>query len=274
MAASFPPPTPPTSKPRSSEKQISDAPQSVVEADNLASQTTPIQIAQQRERPKKLGDDTKDDLIQLNSAMNSVSIQSNDHKTGGGTSPNPPMLDDQQSQLSLSSAKQSSTDEKSNASALTFGMEEKESLRPDDSASVQAIDDDGSVSGAAVSPSRPEGNQVSQQPDHKRPKMVVPHPSTVVPGNVDCLIQEPPQHSIAYAASEISSVAGAPDEKLLEALSVPKDRLLLLGIEEKLLMFLQNSKSVTLSIVPILHTKRFPEIKSLKCHFRIHLHDS
>ena len=51
-------------------------------------------------------------------------------------------IDEDQSHLSNSSAKQQSFETKSMASVTTFAMDEKESIRPDDSASVRAVDDD------------------------------------------------------------------------------------------------------------------------------------
>ncbi|KAI9877613.1 MAG: hypothetical protein M1823_007076, partial [Watsoniomyces obsoletus] len=51
-------------------------------------------------------------------------------------------IEDDQSHLSNSSTKQQSFETKSMASVTTFAMDEKESLRPDDSASVRAVDDD------------------------------------------------------------------------------------------------------------------------------------
>lgn len=51
-------------------------------------------------------------------------------------------IEDERSHLSDSSTKPASFDTKSMASENTFGMDEKESLRPDDSASVQAADED------------------------------------------------------------------------------------------------------------------------------------
>ena len=57
--------------------------------------------------------------------------------TGSGES-----VEDNHSHLSSSSTKQQSFDTKSMASVTTFAMDEKESIRPDDSASVRAAEDD------------------------------------------------------------------------------------------------------------------------------------
>lgn len=192
---------------------------------------------------------SKDSMAHLNQAMQHTRIegkneQDKDTKSSPEWTPDTSTAEDQQSQVSHASTKQSSVDGKSNASALTFAMDEKESIRPDDSASVQAIDEEGSLLGppTASSHNGAESSLVRQDEESTKPRPPITHSNIASvpdsePGNT-----EHTQIGTAYTASEISSVAAAPDEKLLEAMSVPKDRLLLLNIEQKILEFIQESK--------------------------------
>lgn len=175
-------------------------------------------------------------------------------------------FEDDQSHLSNSSTKPTSL---SMASVTTFAMDEKESLRPDDSASVQAAEEDDSVSGAAsgaansqagsdtgMRPFRDQYREISDRiggPSQRQTpasssniprfndgglQISAPLPSDSAPGQSGL-----PVPSTFVAASPPISLE--PDEKLLEAMGTPKDRLLLLQFEEKMISFIQNSKSVT-----------------------------
>ena len=61
---------------------------------------------------------------------------------GVGSAESGGSVEDDQSNLSTSSTKQRSLETKSTGSVTTFAMDEKESIRPDDSASVRAIDEE------------------------------------------------------------------------------------------------------------------------------------
>lgn len=167
-------------------------------------------------------------------------------------------FEDDRTHLSNSSTKPTSFDSKSMASVATFAMDEKDSLRPDDSASVQAIDEEESLSGAASgAPNSLTGsetgargfrdtsvqksrailqnagsnfNDINQRPnsainpDSVSNNYIVPAPVTFRSGQV------------------LHGFPQEPDEKLLEAMKSPKDRLLILQLEDKVRHFIQHSK--------------------------------
>lgn len=151
-----------------------------------------------------------------------------------------------------------SLDGKSITSGTTFALDEKESLRPDDSASVKAAAEDDeiySIRSSLVANSRgseiarihrlrigdmPERRIVQILPE--TPDQGILTPQSVASG------QQPPPHvppSVApnAVASDYTSVYGQnPDEKLLEAMQSPKDRLFLLRLEQDVINFVQSSK--------------------------------
>lgn len=192
---------------------------------------------------------SRDEILDLSQAVQNTRMNGRrDLEKGVKSSPewtsDPSTAEDQHSQVSRSSTKQSSVDGKSAESALTFAMDEKESIRPDDSASVQAIDEESLLSGAATASSHTglDNGALHQveEPTILQPPASYSNAASV--RNPDFASPELPRLNNTYAASEVSSIAAAPDEKLLEAMSVPKDRLLLLSIEEKILAFIQSSK--------------------------------
>ncbi|KKA18644.1 hypothetical protein T310_7389 [Rasamsonia emersonii CBS 393.64] len=121
-------------------------------------------------------------------------------------------FDDDQTHLSNSSTKPTSFDSKSMASVTTFAMDEKDSLRPDDNGDIR-------VTGTIP-------------PDSVSNNFVVPNSGNFQAGK--------PLHGFPEE----------PDEKLLEAMSSPKDRLLLLQLEEKIRNFIQDSKEQSLDLPP------------------------
>lgn len=179
-------------------------------------------------------------------------------------------LDDSKTHLSLSSTKAASIDGKSITSGATFALDEKESIRPDDSASVQAAEDDDSNSGresgapnsrmgseAGVKAFRDQFNEISERMGpalHQRP---LPLARRLVSG-----IPEEAHRGIPSVGNTINQVAtgiarpesglpGAPsfpfaysepDEKLLEAMDTPKDRLFLLQLEQQVISFIRDSQ--------------------------------
>jgi hypothetical protein len=179
--------------------------------------------------------------------------------------------EEDRSHLSSSSTKPASFDSKSMASENTFAMDEKESLRPDDSASVQAADEDEPFFVPPVA-GRPDpqitsdgSNSGSREPLQNGP-LVVDHavgrfPMTAMvnpPRFGDIAPTVPPELSQngtpispfptnrngAHLLQPYSTGSKSPDEKLIEALGTPKDRLLLLQLEEKFLTFIAQSKYV------------------------------
>jgi hypothetical protein len=176
--------------------------------------------------------------------------------------------EDDQSHLSSSSTKGPSFDTKSMASATTFAMDEKESLRPDDSASVQAGDEEehSSPHGSAVTSSQ-HNSDVGATPARaqlrdgygginiatRRPPIgLMQNPPRFgdfpLPSSTDLsqLPDDAPQPGPADIARppppSDRSLSIAPDEKLLDAMSTPKDRLLLLQLEEMIIAFITQSQ--------------------------------
>lgn len=178
---------------------------------------------------------------------------------------------DDQTHLSNSSTKPTSFDSKSVVSVATFAMDEKESLRPDDSASVQAAEEEESLSGPISSaPNSRMGSEASSRRPRQNygdgPENLVTAQRT--PG---VLVQGPQFNGglqIAGAAppnpvpdnftmtnpdsfqttSSLHGFPKEPDEKLLEAMQSPKDRLLLLQLEEKIVTFIKDSQYVMASL--------------------------
>lgn len=180
----------------------------------------------------------------------------------------PPSTDDDSTQLSSSgdSAKPPSLDGKSVASGATFALDEKESLRPDDSASLRAVEEeDGqSLHGSIVAGSRVESENGDARAfrDQLREISVMgplPHrggppgrfPAPQTPGGsavLDSVAGSDPTRPLGLppvngvpAVPEPSPVA---DPQLLEALASPRDRLFVLKLEQDLIDFVNNSKCV------------------------------
>ncbi|KAH8697022.1 putative R3H domain protein [Talaromyces proteolyticus] len=179
-------------------------------------------------------------------------------------------FDDDQTHLSNSSTKPTSFDSKSMVSVTTFAMDEKDSLRPDDSASVQAADEDESLPGAASGATNSlAGSEAGARGFRDQFREGNPYK---IRGLVPTSIQRFPDGDIRVAGTiPPDSVSNnfvvptqadfqseqifngyplEPDEKLLEAMSSPKDRLLLLQLEEKIRNFIQDSKEQSLELPP------------------------
>ena len=183
--------------------------------------------------------------------------------------------EDDQSHISNSSTKPPSLDNKSIASVTTFAMDEKESLRPDDSASVQAAEEEESLTNQAVGNGIPQiGSETGLSSSHKHPRNVPngmsvpvrrfqmanpPQFGDMPPDLPGVILQSEKMEQTAgpnfmVPVVETPSVTVSPDDKLLEAMGTPKDRLLLLQIEQKILAFITQTKSVerTSNTAPIL----------------------
>jgi hypothetical protein len=172
-------------------------------------------------------------------------------------------FDDDQTHLSNSSTKPTSFDSKSMASVTTFAMDEKDSLRPDDSASVQAADEEDSLSGpASGAPNSLTGSEAGVRVfrDHikdgiaQRNRGLLPVsiqrfpdgdigiPGAIPPDSVANNFIVNNDRSDFEAGKSLNGYPLDPDEKLLEAMGSPKDRLFLLQLEEKIRNFIQDSK--------------------------------
>lgn len=178
----------------------------------------------------------------------SVGLQS----AGSGDS-----LADDQSHLSSSSTKQQSFDTKSMASVTTFAMDEKESIRPDDSASVRAAEDDETSNAAHTEGLSSSNPRSSLRPNTSGVTIAAPRYHTLTLTNPPRFgdLPVPTIHAESMESHLPSEVPGdqqqephervsilpvAPDEKLLDALASPKDRLPLLQLEEKFLAFIDS----------------------------------
>lgn len=178
-------------------------------------------------------------------------------------------FDDEQTHISASSTKPASLDGKSTASGMTFTMDEKESLRPDDSASVKAAEEEDSYSGtgsgapnsrvgseAGGRAFRDQFNEISERIGHVPGRSAVAtHRS--IPGieeeaaqGAASPLQTPLPAPVSLAGPAIIPANGpdfemeyrSPDEKLLEALQSSKDRLFVLRLEHDIIDFIQNSR--------------------------------
>ncbi|EPE10052.1 r3h domain-containing protein [Ophiostoma piceae UAMH 11346] len=160
-----------------------------------------------------------------------------------------------------------SLDGKSITSGTTFNaLDEKESLRPDDSASVKAAtdeDDAFSIRGSLLISSRfgsdvaPRGQRMIQIGD--MPPRILPAVSqeTAVSSNVtpsSSSEQQPVTEARVQLATSTAAPPGVngqyPDEKLLEAMQSQKDRLFLLRLENDVVNFVQNSKEPFMDLPP------------------------
>jgi hypothetical protein len=141
-----------------------------------------------------------------------------------------------------------SLDGKSITSGTTFALDEKESLRPDDSASVKAAEDDDTFSGrgsivagsrigseAAARAYRAEFYEApvrrSMQPMPERPNQGIITPQSGSSGQQTTDDGKPNQPLMGLPGAPDAFhlfYRQTPDEKLLEALDSPKDRIFLL----------------------------------------------
>lgn len=154
-----------------------------------------------------------------------------------------------------------SLDGKSITSGTTFNaLDEKESLRPDDSASVQAAaedDDTFSIRGSLMAGSR-MGSEVAARFQRIQlgdmPPRSVPHQLVIAESGNQGVVtsQSASSEQVPVTDAKIALVsatstpnglyAHSPDEKLLEAMNSQKDRLFLLKLEEMVIEFVQDSK--------------------------------
>jgi hypothetical protein len=178
------------------------------------------------------------------------------------------VTEDSSTQLSSSdgSGKPLSTDGKSVASATTFALDEKESLRPDDSASLRAVEEEDVTSPpeSVMTDSRQgSDNGAARAFRDQLQEIAVMNPQPhrgVPPGRFPTLPSGPqtlydPNQSLNGAMpisqpliSGMPAINGAPnmpaipDEKLLEALRSPRDRLFVVKIEQDFIDFIKDSR--------------------------------
>lgn len=154
-----------------------------------------------------------------------------------------------------------SLDGKSITSGTTFALDEKESLRPDDSASVKAAEDDDTFSGrgSIVAGSR-IGSEAAARAyraqlydlSDRRNMLPLQEPQiqgaiTPQSGSSEQQIADDGKPKQLDGVGEVPDAFNlfyrqTPDEKLLEALDSPKDRIFLLRLEQDVIDFVKDSK--------------------------------
>ena len=179
----------------------------------------------------------------------------------------PAVSDESNTQLSSSSGsvKPPSLDGKSVASGTTFALDEKESLRPDDSASVNAIEDEDTFATVPVLQSsrngieygsRAFGDQLREisamQPSRQG---VAPQPYGPPPTMSKGVLYVPPPgpgvgvvNPAEEAKTATSMSAYPPDPKLLEALESPRDRLMVMKLQTDIVDFIGDAKEQSLTL--------------------------
>lgn len=221
----------------------------------------------------KMGDDDTFDQDKLVDGLDNLKIEPsapslvvngiNSASTGPSSKAQSPS--DEASQKADSSSelgtKPPSLDGKSITSGTTFNaLDEKESLRPDDSASVMAADQDDdvfSIRGSLIAGSR-MGSEVAArvyriQLGDMPPRSIAPQHVIVESGNravtapQSVSMEQQPvtdaKIALVGATSAPNGMYGQnPDEKLLEAMQSQKDRFFLLKLEEMVIEFVQDSK--------------------------------
>ncbi|PFH62725.1 hypothetical protein XA68_12153 [Ophiocordyceps unilateralis] len=161
-----------------------------------------------------------------------------------------------------------SLDGKSITSGTTFALDEKESLRPDDSASVKAAaeDDDAfSHRGSLITGSRLSSEvaargrsiQLGDIPERRSAERPLGTPGHGIPTPQSSASERPPAvNPVMPLSTEMSSDAlnviyrQAPDDKLLDALTSPRDRYFLLRLEKDVIDFVQDSKEPYMDLPP------------------------
>ncbi|CAI7592681.1 unnamed protein product [Penicillium palitans] len=178
-------------------------------------------------------------------------------------------FEDDRTHLSTSSTKMTNFDSKSLASVTTFAMDEKDSVRPDDSASVQAIDEEESLSGlASGAPNSVAGSEAGSRAFRDqyrdgiptRPRGILPVPplfngtqpvnGAIPPDSVANNFVIPANSDGIEDGQILHGFPLEPDEKLLEAMKSPKDRLLILQLEEKIRYFIKDCNEQSLELPP------------------------
>ncbi|KAF2704855.1 hypothetical protein K504DRAFT_506818 [Pleomassaria siparia CBS 279.74] len=179
----------------------------------------------------------------------------------------PSVAEDSATQLSSSdgSAKLASLDGKSVASATTFALDEKESIRPDDSASLRAVEEEDvtSTPGSVAADSRvgSDGGFTRAFSDQLHEIAVIgPLPRRGAPpgrfpnanSNSPHTLYDPNQPPNGVTGMQTvtgpQNLPAIPDDKLIEALESPRDRLFVLKIEQDFIDFIKDSREDELSL--------------------------
>ncbi|CAJ2502566.1 Uu.00g099600.m01.CDS01 [Anthostomella pinea] len=202
-------------------------------------------------------------------SMPSLVVNGSSSSTGGSQSKNDNGISMSDSNSEMGT-KAPSLDGKSITSGTTFALDEKESLRPDDSASVKAAADDDeafSIRGSMIANSR-MGSDVARvhrlrlgdMPERRivqvpllpgSQEQGVGTPQSVASSQPPPLEQPQPLGPVSGPSDAFASSYGQnPDEKLLEAMQSPKDRIFLLRLEQDVINFVQSSKEPYMDLPP------------------------
>ncbi|KAH0543605.1 hypothetical protein FGG08_002043 [Glutinoglossum americanum] len=199
------------------------------------------------------------------------------------------------------SIKAPSLDGKSVTSGTTFALDEKESLRPDDSASAKAAEEEDSYSGpGSVAAGSRVGSEASARAfgdqfyeiaerigepskhDGGSARFPAPIPAEPGPPNIVATFEKDGNHQQfmnpvgGFPVPGIPfGFASDPDEKLLEALETPKDRLFLLRLEQEVIEFVKDTAQLpTLDLPPSNSFYRLLTHKLADYYFLTHFVDS
>ncbi|CAI6338563.1 unnamed protein product [Periconia digitata] len=176
--------------------------------------------------------------------------------------------EDSTTQLSSSdgSAKPPSIDGKSVTSGTTFALDEKESIRPDDSASLRAVEEEDVTSTPESNPTGSRAGSDSEArafraqlheiavmgPQTQRGIVPVRFPNANVNGPPALYDPNQPTNGIGQPMPQPlvnglppgtapQNMPTHPDEKLIEALQSPRDRLFVVKIEQDFIDFIKDS---------------------------------
>ena len=185
----------------------------------------------------------------------------------GNSGPISTSTDDGNTQISSSnsSAKQVPLDSKSVASVATFGMDEKESLRPEDSASLKATEEEDSAQSSGAAGSRvgsDSGARAFRDQLREISNVAAPTPRgattnrfapTMILNSAaaydEAVMQNTAQLSSLTQPMPVMMPSPVPDDRLIEALASGRDRVWVLKLEQDIIDFVKDSRSVVQSPV-------------------------
>lgn len=239
-------------------------------SDTSSSQNGNRQVSESRPPAAQLKRDLESSMSRLG-----INDHLNTHNNLGSNNTGRPGLrfEDDQTQISCSSTKPASSDSRSATSGVTYAMDERESLRPDDSASTKAAEDEDSNSGpASGAPSSRVGSEAGGrafqdqyyeigrigpglhriQPAYRRGiPGIAEEASQPAFAPLDPISPAPINTADVFASKPTPyPLVCKPDEKLLEALESSKDRLFLMRLEQEVITFVKNSTEPTLELPP------------------------
>ncbi|KAI2627465.1 hypothetical protein GGS26DRAFT_599340 [Hypomontagnella submonticulosa] len=243
--------------------------------ENGVATTLPSSEAVNTSKPTPGGKDVKTSLsaasasstpsLVVNGSSPSIGDSQSKNDNAASTSDDASQRADSNSEMG---AKAPSLDGKSITSGTTFALDEKESLRPDDSASVKASAEDDeafSIRGSLIANSRmgsevarihrlrigdmPERRIIQILPESQDQGLATPQSGA---SSQPPPVEQPPTLGIVNGSSDaFTSMYGQnPDEKLLEAMQSPKDRIFLLRLEQEVINFVQSSKEPYMDLPP------------------------